>query len=53
MGVLSSHMVDYGSEYRAAFPLFCYVDILDAHDYRESVFEQLKSFSVNAFAFLV
>jgi hypothetical protein len=42
-------MDGYGSEYRAAFPLSCYVDILDAHDYRESVFEQLKCCFINAF----
>jgi hypothetical protein len=30
------------SAYRDVFPLMCEVDILDAHDYREEVFDNLK-----------
>jgi len=32
-------MDEYRDEYRGAFPLWCALDILDAHDYRQEVFE--------------
>jgi hypothetical protein len=32
-------MDGYCDEYRGVFPLWCVVDILDAHDYREEVFD--------------
>jgi hypothetical protein len=34
------------SAYREAFPLMCEVDILDAHDYRSEVFENIGHTSI-------
>jgi hypothetical protein len=38
------------SAYRDVFPLMCEVDILDAHDYREEVLENLKMPYADPFA---
>jgi len=32
-------MNEQSPSYREVFPLWCEIDILDAHDYREEVFE--------------
>lgn len=39
------------AEYRDMFPLLCKVDILDAHDYREEVFENTKIIALNTFLY--
>lgn len=48
-------MPEYQDDYKAVFPLWCELDILDAHDYREELVEyaglpDFKSFSASAFA---
>jgi hypothetical protein len=40
-------MEEYGNDYRSVFPLWCELDILDAHDYREEFLDFVLSRETN------